>query len=104
MITVLLRSGSDPSPFDRLKVHVVTAADGVAVAKMSRCFDVVIHEASASNIEWIGGLINGQEERARHTERTPIFIYGGGTGVLGDGCHGDHLTEKIWSVSIDKPS
>jgi len=91
------------------------------VSAAAREYDVVIHEASASNVPWVKGLISGLEHRARkHLEeeghgtcngeedgqvkrkrggKKPIFMYGGGTGVMEDDCRGEYAGEKIWSVS-----
>jgi hypothetical protein len=101
-ITVLLRPETDTTPFLPLKVGIQTATTQKQVEDVARHFDVVIHEASASNVEWIKGLITGLEDRAEKLDgkgMKPIFMYGGGTGVMADGCHGDHLTDHIWSVS-----
>ena len=75
------------------------------MAEVAIDFDVVIHEASASNVPWIQGLITGLERRARQrsgeeTRRKPLFMYGGGTGVMEDDCRGEYASDKIWSVSF----
>jgi hypothetical protein len=80
-------------------VGIAAATTRQDVADIAKDFDVVIHEASASNVEWIKGLIDGQEMKSTTSRRRPIFMYGGGTGVMEDACHGDNLTDKIWSVS-----
>lgn len=118
-IIVLLRATNKdiPTKFKSLDVHTLTATSEEEVSSIAEGYDVVIHEAGASNIIWIKGLIAGLEKRANRTgsddgedrgensldnrrgRRKPIFMYGGGTGVLMDDCKGEYTTNKIWSVS-----
>ena len=103
-ITVLLRPTTELTPFKPLGVSIATAETEEEVAQVAIDFDVVIHEASASNVPWIKGLITGLERRARQeseveTRRKPVFMYGGGTGVMEDDCRGEYESDKTWSVS-----
>jgi hypothetical protein len=120
-LTLLLRPSTDPHPFTPLGVNIKVATTEKDVSAAAREYDVVIHEASASNVPWVKGLISGLEHRARkHLEeeghgtcngeedgqvkrkrggKKPIFMYGGGTGVMEDDCRGEYAGEKIWSVS-----
>lgn len=103
-VTALVRREAAGKELEKDGISFVlgTLEDSVIITQQTAASDIVIHTATADDIDSVNAVIAGIDQRAADDKHT-IYIHTSGCSFLSDDCNGEYKSDIVYSDKHPEP-
>jgi nucleoside-diphosphate-sugar epimerase len=97
-VTALVRRESAGKDFEKDGISFVLGSleDADIITKQTAVSDIVIHTATADDLDSVNAVVSGIDQRANENKHT-IYIHTSGCSFLSDDCNGEYKSDMVYS-------